>query len=87
MDKDAAKRVFAGVGIPCAEGVVAHREPGRPAGDALQRPFVVKPTDEGSSVGVRIVADGRQRRPPAIADDFAFGDEVDGRALHRRAAS
>lgn len=54
MDKPLAKRLFAAAGIPVAEGVVVGR-------DELLRqapfdpPFVVKPPNEGSSVGVWIV--------------------------------
>lgn len=74
MNKEAAKHIFAGIGIPCAEGVVAHRDQiGQPA--PLQRPFVVKPNNEGSSVGVRIVAAG-DNDDRLIEDDFRYGNEV-----------
>jgi len=57
MHKPTAKAVFAAAGLPLAESrVVARAELAR--GDALPRPFVVKPIDEGSSVGVRIVRAG-----------------------------
>jgi len=74
MNKQAAKRVFRCVGIPCAESEVVTREAiGQPS--PLDRPFVVKPNREGSSVGVRIVdiGDNDDRLQP---DDFRFGDEV-----------
>ena len=54
MDKPMAKAVFARAGLPLAEGVVVSREQLR-AADPMAPPFVVKPTNEGSSVGVRIV--------------------------------
>ncbi|MEX0815466.1 MAG: D-alanine--D-alanine ligase [Dongiaceae bacterium] len=57
MDKPMAKRLFAAVGIPCPEGSVADRAALR-AGDIMARPYVVKPINEGSSVGVRIVRAG-----------------------------
>lgn len=54
MHKPTAKAVFAAAGLPLAEGRVVRRAE-LAAGDALPRPFVVKPVAEGSSVGVRIV--------------------------------
>jgi D-alanine-D-alanine ligase len=54
MHKPMAKAVFAAAGLPLAEGRTAHRGE-LLAGDLVPRPFVVKPTNEGSSVGVRIV--------------------------------
>jgi D-alanine-D-alanine ligase len=57
MHKPAAKAVFAAAGLPWAESKgVTRGEP--PQGDVMARPFVVKPVDEGSSVGVRVVHDG-----------------------------
>lgn len=54
MDKPMAKRIFAAAGLPVPEGIVVSRA-ALNQGDPLPRPFVVKPTNEGSSVGVRIV--------------------------------
>jgi len=54
MDKPTAKAVFAAAGLPLVEGRVVTRAQ-LAAGDPIARPFVVKPTNEGSSVGVRIV--------------------------------
>ncbi|HEV2263301.1 MAG TPA: D-alanine--D-alanine ligase [Stellaceae bacterium] len=54
MDKPTARSVFAAAGLPLAEGRVATRDE-IAAGDVLPRPYVVKPINEGSSVGVRIV--------------------------------
>jgi D-alanine-D-alanine ligase len=57
MDKAAAKRVFAAHGIKCAEDKILMQDDLN-QGDPLPRPFVLKPVDEGSSVGVRIVLEG-----------------------------
>ncbi len=57
MDKPMAKRLFAAAGIPCPEGVEVTRA-ALTAGDIMPRPYVVKPANEGSSVGVRIVNTG-----------------------------
>jgi D-alanine-D-alanine ligase len=54
MNKPMAKAVFARAGLPLAEGLVVPRAQ-LVAGDPMPAPFVVKPTNEGSSVGVRIV--------------------------------
>jgi D-alanine-D-alanine ligase len=69
MDKPMAKKVFAGVGIPVApERIVTRRE--AEAGDVMERPYVLKPFNEGSSVGVKIVRPG-DNRPPL--DDLGLG--------------
>lgn len=57
MDKPTAKRLFADAGIPVAEGRTVHRDEVL-AGDVMARPYVVKPLNEGSSVGVYIIKDG-----------------------------
>ncbi|GIK98587.1 MAG: D-alanine--D-alanine ligase [Alphaproteobacteria bacterium] len=57
MDKAMAKRVFAAAGITCPDGRVIDASE-LLAGDPLPRPYVVKPNNEGSSVGVRIVQPG-----------------------------
>src|SRR6185437_5990028 len=51
------KLVFAAAGLPLAESRVVARADLAGA-DVMPRPFVVKPVDEGSSFGVRIVRDG-----------------------------
>ncbi len=74
MDKPTAKRLFASAGISCPAGRTAHRaEAGHPAG--WQKPFVVKPGREGSSVGVRrVLAECNDDR---LRDsDFRYGDDV-----------
>ena len=40
----------------------------------MARPFVIKPNDEGSSVGVRIVLEGDNA--PLLPDDWPYGDTV-----------
>jgi D-alanine-D-alanine ligase len=54
MHKPTAKMIFRAAGLPVADGFVARAE-GLAEADPLPRPFVVKPTDQGSSFGVRIV--------------------------------
>jgi D-alanine-D-alanine ligase len=57
MHKPTAKAIFRAAGLPVAEGVVACPED-LARHDPLPAPFVVKPSNQGSSVGVRIVRVG-----------------------------
>jgi D-alanine-D-alanine ligase len=71
MDKQAAKALFVSAGLPVAAGRVvsiADLE----AGDPLKLPYVVKPVNEGSSVGVTFVRCGDNRRSE-IARSWTFG--------------
>jgi D-alanine-D-alanine ligase len=54
MHKPTAKSIFRSVGLPVVDGVVARPEE-LALHDPMPAPFVVKPTNQGSSVGVRIV--------------------------------
>jgi len=54
MHKPTAKAIFRGAGLPIVEGMVARPEQ-LALRDPMPAPFVVKPTNQGSSVGVRIV--------------------------------
>jgi D-alanine-D-alanine ligase len=62
MDKPMAKKIFASVGIPVAKDRVVTREEAE-RGDVLPPPYVIKPTNEGSSVGIRFVHPGDNRPP------------------------
>lgn len=57
MDKARAKEAFAAAGLPVVQSVLATRD--EVARDhVLKPPYVVKPNNEGSSVGVYIVREG-----------------------------
>jgi D-alanine-D-alanine ligase len=74
MDKVAAKAVFGAAGLPVAKGKVidvAELE----AADPLPLPYVVKPINEGSSVGVEIIRTGDNHRA-AVARAWRFGREA-----------
>ena len=71
MDKAAAKAVFVANGLPVAQGRVVPLEE-LEAGDPLPRPYVVKPVNEGSSVGVAFIRTGDNRRCD-IARTWRFG--------------
>jgi D-alanine-D-alanine ligase len=71
MDKVAAKAAFVAAGLPVARGCVvdvADLE----ADDPLPRPYIVKPANEGSSVGVEILKSGDNRRAE-IARAWQYG--------------
>jgi D-alanine-D-alanine ligase len=74
MDKVAAKAIFAAAGLPVARGRlvdVAELE----AADPLPLPYVIKPANEGSSVGVEIMRAGGNRRAE-IARNWRFGGQA-----------
>ncbi len=71
MDKAAARAVFVAAGLPVAAGCVVDVAALEHA-DPMPRPYVVKPLNEGSSVGVEIVRDGCNRRGE-IAAGWTFG--------------
>jgi D-alanine-D-alanine ligase len=57
MDKARTKEVYAAAGLPVVDSVLASRDAVQ-AGHVLPPPYVVKPNNEGSSVGVYIVREG-----------------------------
>ena len=74
MDKPMAKCLFAAAGIPVAEHKIVRRDD-VVRGDVMARPYVVKPLNEGSSVGVTIVLEGDNPSPFTDAN-WPFGKEV-----------
>lgn len=57
MDKSAAKAAYRAAGLPVVDSLIARREDVA-AGHVMAPPYVVKPNNEGSSVGVYIVRAG-----------------------------
>jgi len=74
MDKAIAKRLFTSAGLRCPEGVVTTIDALLRDGPPLAPPYVVKPNNEGSSVGVRIVRTRDDR--PIERNDWPFGQDV-----------
>jgi D-alanine-D-alanine ligase len=74
MQKDKAKLLLAEAGVPVAHGRVVDRyEAARE--HALPPPYVLKPLNEGSSVGVIIVREDRTHPPQELGrEDWAYGD-------------
>ena len=76
MQKDLAKAVLRAAGIPVPEGILVSRFEAAKR-HVLERPYVIKPLAEGSSVGVFIVTETHQHPPQELfRDDWAFGDTV-----------
>ena len=65
MDKARTKEVYISAGLPVVPSVLASRNEVS-AGHVLAPPYVVKPNNEGSSVGVYIVREGANA--PRLAD-------------------
>jgi len=68
LDKQRSKDAFVRAGLPVVHSVLA------PKADVMARhvldaPYVVKPNNEGSSVGIYLVPDGA-KGPPQLADDM-----------------
>ncbi len=74
MDKPMARHVFTSLGLRVADGRVIERR-SLASGDPMPRPYVVKPIDQGSSIGVHIVRDG-DNLAAVEAAEAAFGERV-----------
>ena len=76
MEKDHAKTALSAAGVPVPHGCVVSRFVAAKA-HALERPYVIKPIAEGSSVGVFIVTKEHAHPPQEITrEDWSFGDNV-----------
>ncbi|WP_017667900.1 D-alanine--D-alanine ligase [Sandarakinorhabdus sp. AAP62] len=67
IDKELTKKVLVPAGVPMPQGKVVTSE-SLFAGDPLPRPYVLKPVNEGSSVGVAIVTDASNYGNPIRRD-------------------
>src|SRR5690349_531737 len=74
IDKELTKMVLVPAGIRMPKGTIVESE-SLYAGDPLPRPYVLKPVNEGSSVGVAIVTRGGNYGDP-------IGRDVEGPWLH-----
>ena len=92
MDKERSKEVFGQAGLPIAESRLASKDEieGR---HVMEPPYVVKPNNEGSSVGVYLVQEPANG-PPQLSDDmpetvmveaFAPGRELTATVMGDRA--
>jgi D-alanine-D-alanine ligase len=76
MQKDTAKVMLAAAGVPVPDGIVVSRFEAAKA-HLMERPYVLKPIAEGSSVGVFIVTKEHAHPPQELfREDWAFGELV-----------
>lgn len=68
MDKTRSKQVFAAAGLPVARSILVDRHSAATA-HPMAPPYVVKPNNEGSSVGVYLVGVGANG-PARLSDDM-----------------
>src|SRR5712672_1939418 len=76
MQKDRAKVVMRDAGVAVPEGRVVNRFEAAKA-HALERPYVIKPIAEGSSVGVFIVTEAHEHPPQELTrPDWSYGERL-----------
>jgi D-alanine-D-alanine ligase len=86
MDKTLTKKLATSVGVRVSDGKIATKKDIL-AEAVMPRPYVVKPINEGSSVGVRIILEGENQAPIDEAN-WTFGETalvekyVPGREIH-----
>lgn len=68
MDKEMAKHIFRAAGLPVTESVVVTRAEAA-KGHVMDTPYVIKPVNQGSSVGVHIVRQGENRPPAELSSE------------------
>lgn len=74
MDKDITKRLLRDAGVPTADWLMGPVEAGD-VDDRLGWPVVVKPSKQGSTLGLSVVR-GPDELEPALALAFEYDDEV-----------
>ena len=76
MDKEKSKILFKNKKIPIANSLIVSREEAARA-HVLETPYVIKPVNQGSSVGVYIVPEGANRPPQVLmSKDWDLGEEL-----------
>jgi D-alanine-D-alanine ligase len=76
MHKQRAKDVFRAAGLPLVNSIVVDRKAAA-AGHLMEPPYVVKPVNEGSSVGVFIIRKGDNRPPAALgSEQWTLSDQM-----------
>jgi D-alanine-D-alanine ligase len=72
MNKQKAKEILKPMGIPCPDGQLVHIDDLKKGVVPFKPPYVVKPNNEGSSVGVYIIRQG-DNKPSAGLDTWSYG--------------
>lgn len=92
MDKPMAKVVFEAAGLRCPKGKVVSREE-MLKGDPMPRPYVAKPANEGSSVGVKLLlendnfyytAENWDQGDSVLVEEYIPGREITVAVLNDR---
>ncbi|WP_412073862.1 D-alanine--D-alanine ligase [Tritonibacter mobilis] len=68
MDKERSKAAYRSAGLPVVDSVLAPKDEVM-AGHVIAPPYVVKPNNEGSSVGIYIVHEAANS-PPQLSDEM-----------------
>jgi len=68
MHKQRTKDIYAAAGVPIVKSIVVDRKAAA-AAHLMEPPYVVKPVNEGSSVGVFIIRKGDNRPPAELGSD------------------
>jgi D-alanine-D-alanine ligase len=83
MDKERSKAAFVSAGLPIVASIIAPKDEVM-ARHLMEPPYVVKPNNEGSSVGVYLVADGANAPPqlgPEMPEEVMVEAFAPGREL------
>ena len=76
MHKERTKDIYRAAGLPVVRSIVVDRHKAA-AEHLMEPPYVVKPVNEGSSVGVFIIRKGDNRPPAALgAEDWNLSSEM-----------
>lgn len=76
MHKERTKDVYRAAGLPVVKSIVCDRKDAG-ANHLMEPPYVVKPVNEGSSVGIFIVRKGDNRPPAALlSEDWSISSEM-----------
>ena len=92
MDKQRCKDIFRAAGLPVVDSIIVPAERVR-GGHVMTPPYVVKPNNEGSSVGVYLVSDANNGPPQldasmpemVMVETFAPGRELTCTVVGQRA--
>lgn len=83
MDKERSKRAYANAGLPVARSILINKTTASTS-HPMQPPYVVKPNNEGSSVGVYLVdknANGPAQLDASMPDTVMVEEYIRGREL------
>jgi D-alanine-D-alanine ligase len=76
MHKERTKDIYRAAGLPVVKSIVCDRKDAG-AQHLMEPPYVVKPVNEGSSVGIFIVRAGDNRPPAALlSEDWSISSEM-----------